>query len=99
MSHKFIDTALQNTGVKIKTRRMYDLVRAVRRRRFQWLGHILRMQDINGKVRLVKVALKVQFDNDRRGNLLQDAPAAGSFDELILQAQDHKHWDKLRDSI
>ena len=38
--------------------RTFDLVSAIRIRRLRWLGHILRMPDN----RLVKLAVKVQFD-------------------------------------
>ena len=38
--------------------RTFDLVSAIRIRRLRWLGHILRMPEN----RLVKLAVKVQFD-------------------------------------
>ena len=44
--------------------RTYDLVADIRRRRFKWLGHILRLKGF----RYVKEAVRVQMELDLPGN-------------------------------
>ena len=68
--------------------RTYDLVQAIRRRRYIWLGHILRMQDD----RLVKLAAKAQYEREEHGNLFMDAPRHSNFDELVEMAGDRAAW-------
>ena len=46
-----------------------NILLTIRKRKFEWLGHILRM----GDERLVKHAVKVQYDNGDMVNLLADA--------------------------
>ena len=75
--------------------RTYDLVQAIRKRKFQWLGHILRPQGD----RLIKHAVEVQFDRGMMFNLLEDAPITATFGELVLLARDKKGWKVLRDNL
>ena len=51
--------------------RTYDLVAAIKRRRFIYLGHILRMEGD----RLVKHAVERQFALNLSGNMFHDVPA------------------------
>ena len=58
-----------------KTKRTFDMVTAVRKRRHQWLGHILRMQRTHDdKERLVKTAVRAQYHLNLPGNI----PSGGS---------------------
>ena len=71
--------------------RTYDLVGAVRRRRYRWLGHILRMPGD----RLLKEAVKVQFRRGLRGNMFMDVDPGLSFKEIEKLAQDRDLWKSL----
>ena len=71
-----------------KSTRTYDLVQAIRRRRYIWLGHILRMKNS----RLVKLAAKAQYIQGQYGDLFMDAPTHASFDELVMMAADRAAW-------
>ena len=68
--------------------RTFDLVGAIRQRRYRWLGHILRMPDN----RLVKEAVKVQFYSGLPGNIFMDVPSGLTFDELVTLAKDRDQW-------
>ena len=68
--------------------RSIDLVGLIRQRRYRWLGHILRLKGN----RLVKDAVKMQFEMGLPGNICMDAPAHLSFEELTELAQDRKAW-------
>ena len=70
----------------------YDLIAAIKRRRFTWLGHILRMQ---GK-RLVKLAIEVQHGQQLKGDMFQGLPADLTFGEIHELAQDRKLWKEMR---
>lgn len=75
----------------------YDIVTAIRRRKWQWLGHILRLlKPKNKPERLIKLALRVQFHNGDRTNLLQDIPNVRSFAQLVALAQDRNRWSALQ---
>ena len=78
-----------------KRTQSYDIIRDLRRRRFQWLGHILCMQEN----RLVLKAVKVQYDKGECSNMLYDAPVTRSFDELRTIASDRGVWKTLRNNI
>ena len=53
----------------------------------------MRMQDAeDGTPRLVKTAVKVQFELNRGGNLLMDAPAHQTFADLVKVAGDRMAW-------
>ena len=71
--------------------RTFDVLHAIRKRKFEWLGHILRMDDC----RLVKHAVKVQYENGDMTNLLADAPPSKSFQHLVSMAKKRIQW-KLR---
>ena len=73
----------------------YNLVRHIRRRRFKWLGQILRL-DTN---RLLQQMIQVQYDNRTAGDLLMDAPQHQDFNNLIQQARDKRHWKSLGNGI
>ena len=61
---------------------------AVRDRRYKWLGHILRLEG----PRLVKLAVRAQYELDLPGNICMDAPPTQDFDELTSFAADRKKW-------
>ena len=67
---------------------MYDLVGAVRRRRYRWLGHILRMPGD----RLVKHAVKVQYSKKIPGNMFMDIDQNLSYDQIVQLAGDREKW-------
>ena len=85
-------TAHQEASSRTRT---YDLVLAIRRRKMQWLGHILRLSD----QRLVKLTIKVQYEYGVDSNMLYDAPATKNFDELVRMAEDSQAWKRLKNSI
>ena len=74
----------------------------------QWLGHILRLSDkqlvrqpsgerkMQKIERLVKHAVRVQFDKGMQFNLLQNAPLTVTFKELADLASKRQSWKKLR---
>ena len=61
-----------------KRTRSYDLVLAIRKRRFKWLGHILRLPG----ERLIKLAIRVQHQRGRPGNMAMDIPGILSFEAI-----------------
>ena len=71
--------------------RSYDLVAAIRQRRFKWLGHILRMHEH----RLVKLAVKRQHELNRAGNMFHDVPAGLTLAQIIGVAKDRARWKRL----
>ena len=66
----------------------FNLVRAVRARRLQWLGHILRLHED----RILLRAVKHVYDNRNDGDILSDAPETSSWDELRKWAADRDKW-------
>ena len=68
--------------------RTFDLLRWIRARRLQWLGHILRME----KKRMLKQAVYEIFRAPSQGDLLMDAPSASSWRELTQFAADRDFW-------
>ena len=72
--------------------RTYDLVASVRKRRMVWLGHILRMPGD----RLLKLATKVQYEQQSKGSLFMDVPPHLSYDQIVSLAQDRKVWKQLQ---
>ena len=66
----------------------FDLIRWIRARKLQWLGHILRMD----KERKVKQAIYIMFKKPQEGDMLMDAPAADSWHELCTYAWDREYW-------
>ena len=71
--------------------RTYDLVAAIRKRRFVWLGHILRMEGN----RLVKHAVARQHSIGLPGNMFYDVPPHLSFKQVEAAASDRKLWKRL----
>ena len=74
--------------------RTFDLVRWIRARRAQWLGHILRMQPD----RMIHKAVKILHENRAVGDLLMDAPDY-SWRELKQLAANRDAWRSLVHSI
>jgi hypothetical protein len=70
--------------------RTYDLLYSIRKCRYTWLGHILRLPD----QRLVKHSARVQHQTGLPGNMFMDAPPHGSFDELVAMAKQRKKWKR-----
>ena len=71
----------------------FDLMKSIRARRLQWLGHILRMApNPDGKERLVKSAVRFMFQNPKKGDILMDAPTVASWRELCTWADDKDKW-------
>ena len=78
-------TAHQEASAKWRT---FNLVRWVRARRLQWLGHILRLD----RTRQIKHAAYEMFTAPLPGDLLMDAPTCGSWRELCTYACDREYW-------
>ena len=66
----------------------FDLVKWIRARKLQWLGHILRM----GTERKIKRAIYVMFKDPQPGDMLMDAPKADSWYELCAYGCDREYW-------
>ena len=75
--------------------RTYDLVGAIRKRRFVYLGHILRMQG----ERLVKHAVGRQFEHEQPGNMFHDIPARYSLSQVQHVAKNRRLWKRLAEKI
>ena len=71
--------------------RSYDLIKAIKQRRFKWLGHLLRMRGD----RLVKLAVRVQFARGQDGGFFVDLPYHLSLEEIEELAQERKIWKRL----
>ena len=70
----------------------YDIVEAIRQRKWKWIGHVLRYKG----ERLTKIAIKIQFEKGDNTNMLQDIPAVSSFDQLVRLAQDRQQWNAFK---
>ena len=67
----------------------FDIITAIRIRKWKWLGHILRTPGD----RLTKLVLRVQFDKGDRLNMLEDVPEfCSTFEQLVRLAQNRKTW-------
>ena len=68
----------------------FDLVKWIRARKLQWLGHILRM----GQDRMLKQAMHIyeMFKARQAGDMLMDAPETSSWRELCTYACDRDYW-------
>ena len=64
-------TVQQEASAKWRT---FDLVKWIRARRLQWLGHILRL----GPERLIKQAVFEMYKNRQDGDLMMDSPVTKS---------------------
>ena len=78
-------TVHQEASAKWRT---FNLVRWIRARRLQWLGHILRL----GTTRMLKQAAFEMFSSPQPGDLLMDAPRCESWRELQTYAEDREYW-------
>ena len=85
LSHITRKTAHEEASPRTRT---FDLLHAIRKCRYSWLGHILRM----GDKRLVKHAARAQHAMNLPGNLFMDAPPHNSFEELVKMAESRKLW-------
>ena len=68
----------------------YDVVAGIRATRLRWLGHILRMPE----KRMIHKTVKTLYANRAEGDLLMDAPATSSWEELkeMAFADEKKEW-------
>ena len=81
-------------------KRTDDMVTAVRKRRHQWLGHILRTEKTyDGKERLIKLTVRAQYRMNHPGSLCADSPPTSTFEELERIAQDRKAWRQHWEAI
>jgi hypothetical protein len=78
-------TQHQEATTKWKT---FDLVKWIRARRLQWLGHLLRM----GRDHMVKKAIYVMYKSRTEGDMLMDAPQNTTWRELCTYACDRDYW-------
>ena len=67
--------------------RAFNLIRWIRARRLQWVGHIMRMK----MDRKLKQALFQMFQNRKQGDLLMDIPNTGSWRELKKYTDDRNY--------
>ena len=74
--------------------RTFDLVRWIRARRAQWLGHILRMEPY----RMIHQAVQLIHASRTPGDLLMDAPDY-SWEELKMLAANRDTWRSLVNTI
>ena len=74
--------------------RSYDLVRQIRARRTQYLGHILRMDP----ARMVHKAVQYMHENRVQGDLLMDAPSY-SWPELVKLAANRDQWRSIVNAL
>ena len=79
----------QEASAKTQT---YDIIEAIRQRKWKWLGHVLRYPG----ERLTKMSIKFQFVKGDRTNMLQDIPAVSSLEQLVRLAQDSQQWHAFR---
>ena len=71
-----------------ETTSTFNLVKWIRARRHQWLGHILRMDDR----RMLKTAVRYIYNNRQDGDLLMDAPVTDSWEELMALPENRTGW-------
>ena len=68
--------------------RSFDVIRSIRDRRLQWVGHILRMDP----GRMVYKAVEYIHGNRREGDLLMDTPPSLTWSQLKDLAANRKTW-------
>ena len=91
------------TGKSIKdeassSTRTFDIIRWIRARRLQWVGHILRAENRRRVerpaeeprliYRVIYRAIEFMYDHNKEGDLLQDVPEHSNWDDLSKQAED-----------
>ena len=86
----------------------FDIIPIVLSRRAKWLGHVLRMNEREPPRRLMREIIKFNNDADSgakiTGTVLDQAPPqknakgrtvhTGTFESLVIAAQDRKGWRK-----
>ena len=79
----------------------FDLNLHIRRRRFKWLGTILRdkQRNLDKPDRLVYTLIKEQHTNPTFGDLLTDAPPHESLEEIRMFVINKSHWGLLASKI
>ena len=76
----------------------FDLVRAIRKRRLRYLGHILRLPP-ERLLRKSLFAYVMGSDTIPVGSLIADCPLNLNLEDLALIATDRKQWAELVNSI
>ena len=77
--------------------RTFDVVRWIRARRLQWVGHILRMDPV--RPRMVHKALKHISENRTKGDLLMDVPQQLSWEEMRKLTENRDGWRQRVQSL
>ena len=67
----------------------FDVVKWIRARRLQWVGHILRFKT-EDEERLIYKAVEYIYANRKQGDLLMDIPPHSSWQHLKKLASDRK---------
>ena len=69
-----------------------DLVLTIRKRRFKWMGHILRMSE----GRLVKLSTRVQHNQGlSSGNMFMDIPDDPCYNDICNLVSNRKIWRQM----
>ena len=86
------NTPRQKTVVKSCS---FNLVRVIRVRRLQWLGHILWLDED----RMLQRVVKDVYENRCEGDIMMDAPKTDSWRELKMCAVDRDKWRNWVQSV
>ena len=78
----------RTTGEEAADGKRFDLVKWIRTRRLQWLGHILRM----GTEHKIKQTVFEMFRSPKPGDMLMDSPQTSSWSELYSYGWDKEYW-------
>ena len=73
---------------------VWSLLGAVRKRRLQWLGKVLRREEVT-LVRRFILAEAMEGSSRRVGGILDDVPEFDSVEGLIEMAMDEEVWDNM----
>ena len=82
-----------------KATRTFDVVRWIRARRLQWIGHVLRAELRRRKEcpdaqpRLIYKAMEFMHSHRKEGDLLIDVPDHQDWDDLCKQSEDKTRFD------
>ena len=74
--------------VEANSDKTFDLVKWIRSRKLQWLGHILRM----GPKRMLRQAIYEMYKTPQTGDMLMDVPETETWKELRAYARDRDYW-------